>query len=78
MASKRTQRAIVLDWLRFRGSLTTRQAVTELNIMSLPKRIEELRNDGHAIRTTYRTSPNGSRYGVYSLVNDEEVTNAVC
>lgn len=32
---KQTDR--VLSWLRTRGELTTREAVTELNIMSLPK-----------------------------------------
>lgn len=70
MKNKRSQNAIVLDWLKNRGALTTRQAVTELNIMSLPKRIEELRHAGHDISTTYKTSPNGSRYGVYTLINN--------
>lgn len=51
------------------SSLTTRQAVIDLNIMCLPKRIEELRKDGVAIRTEYRTSANGKRYGVYSLAD---------
>ncbi|MBQ9691666.1 MAG: hypothetical protein IJV70_00745 [Clostridia bacterium] len=65
---KRTkQTEIVLSYLKTFGELTTRQAVVELNIMSLPKRIEELRNDGIPIATTYRTSANGKRYGVYKL-----------
>ena len=64
---KQTDR--VLSWLRTRGELTTREAVTELNIMSLPKRIEELRKSGVAIRTEYRTSANGAIYGVYSLAD---------
>ena len=68
MANK-TQRDRVLDWLRTHGELTTREAVLELNIMSLPKRIEELRKSGHAIRTDYRVTANGARYGVYSLVD---------
>lgn len=66
--TKKSQRDIVLSWLKKHGEITTRQAVTELNIMSLPKRIEELRKSGVPIRTTYRTSANGARYGVYSLV----------
>lgn len=65
--AKVTQTAKVLNWLRTRGELTTREAVTELNIMCLPKRIEELRKAGHAINMTYRTTPSGARYGVYSL-----------
>ena len=63
------QKDIVLSYLKTFGELTTRQAVMELNIMSLPKRIEELRRDGVAIATTYRTSPNGARYGVYTLAD---------
>ena len=31
--------------------------------------IEELRKDGVAIATTYRTSANGKRYGVYKLAD---------
>lgn len=67
MANKTKQTTIVLDWLQKRGELTTREAVTELNIMSLPRRIMELRRAGHEITMEYRTSPNGSRYGVYTL-----------
>lgn len=62
-----SQMEIVLDYLLTHGELTTRKAVTELNIMCLPKRIEELRKAGVAIETNYRTSPNGARYGVYTL-----------
>ena len=58
--ANRTQRDRVLDWLRTHGELTTREAVLELNIMSLPTRIE-------VIRMEYRTSSNGARYGVYTL-----------
>ena len=63
------QTDVVLSYLKKYGELTTREAVIELNIMCLPKRIEELRNSGIAIRTDYRTSANGKRYGVYTLVN---------
>ena len=70
MAKRITQNALVLDWLQRRGELTTRDAVIELNIMSLPKRIEELRRRGLNITTTYRTSSTGARYGVYTLQED--------
>ena len=43
------------------------EAVTELNVMSLTKRISELRRDGIGIKTEWRTSTNGAKYGVYSL-----------
>ena len=67
---KRTKQTdVVLGYLKTFGELTTREAVIELNIMCLPKRIEELRKSGVAIRTDYRTSANGKRYGVYSLVD---------
>lgn len=65
---KQTQRDRILDYLRKHGELTTREAVTVLNIMSAPKRIEELRKSGVAISTTYRTTPSGARYGVYKLI----------
>lgn len=64
---KQTQRDKVLSWLKTHGTLTTRQAVTELNIMSVPKRIEELRKMGYAISMDWRTTESGSRYGVYTL-----------
>ena len=66
---KPSQMEIVLDYLLTHGELTTRKAVTELNIMCLPKRIEELRKTGVAIETNFRTSPNGARYGVYTLAD---------
>lgn len=67
MGNKIKQTALVLHWLVEHGELTTREAVTELNIMSLPRRIKDLRGMGFDITTTYRTSPNGARYGVYTL-----------
>lgn len=67
---KRTKQTdVVLGYLKTFGELTTREAVIKLNIMCLPKRIEELRKSGVAIRTDYRTSANGKRYGVYTLAD---------
>lgn len=62
-----TQCERVLNWLETRGELTVRQAVTELNIMSLPVRIMELRNDGYNIELVHKRSRNGKRYGAYLL-----------
>ena len=71
MVPKRTQRDRVLAYLREHGTLTVREAVEVLNIMSAPKRIEELRKMGYAIPLEWAQTETGSRYGVYRL---EEVT----
>ncbi len=65
---KQTQRDKVLTWLKAHGTLTVREAVTELNIMSAPKRIEELRKMGYPIRMDWATTESGARYGVYRLM----------
>lgn len=67
MDKRQKQTAVVLDWLRNKGELTTMQAVIELGVMSLPRRIMELRRAGIEISMEYRTSASGKRYGVYSL-----------
>lgn len=66
--AKQTQRDKVLSWLKTHGTLTTREAVTELNIMSAAKRIEELRKMGYAIRMDWAKTESGARYGVYTLM----------
>ena len=70
MARTQTQRDKVLNYLRTRGGLTVREAMIELNINCLPKRIEELRKMGYPIKMTWISGKN-VRYGVYTL---EEVT----
>lgn len=65
-----TQRDKVLNYLKTRGGLTVRDAMLELNINCLPKRIEELRKEGYPIITEWVNGKN-ARYGVYRL---EEVT----
>lgn len=67
MIPKRTQRDRVLEYLKAHGTLSVREAVTELNIMSAPKRIEELRKMGYPISTDWKVTDTGSRYGVYTL-----------
>lgn len=64
---KQTQRDRVLTWLKAHGTLTVREAVAELNIMSAPKRIEELRKMGYQIRMDWVKAESGARYGVYTL-----------
>lgn len=67
MVPKRTQRDKILAYLKKNGTLTVREAIVELNIMSAPKRIEELRKEGHPITLDWARTPSGSRYGVYRL-----------
>lgn len=67
MGKKATQCAVVLNWLQTKGELTNRQAVVDLNIMALPRRVMELRDAGYNIDMTYRKSSTGARYGVYTL-----------
>lgn len=54
-----SQNEKVLSWLKVYGELTTIQAVEELHILSLPRRIKDLRQAGHDIQMNYRTSLNG-------------------
>ena len=44
-----TQKLQVLQFIRETGSITTRQAAVELGIMSLHRRLTDLRRDGHKI-----------------------------
>lgn len=71
MVPKRTQRDKILAYLKANKTLTVREAVEDLNIMSAPKRIQELRELGYPIAIDWVRTENGSRYGVYRL---EEVT----
>lgn len=68
----KNQRDKVLEWLRTRGELTSRDAFNELNIVCLPRRIKDLRSAGYAIQTVYRVSGSGKKYGVYTLIEQED------
>ena len=67
--NKETQKKKVLHYLDQHGSITTFEAVTELHIMSIAKRIEELRKDGYHIVTNY-VYVNGNRFGMYELLEE--------
>lgn len=64
--SRQTQRDRVLNYLETRGGLTVRDAMIELNINCLPKRIEELRKMGYSIKTEW-VHGHEAHYGVYKL-----------
>lgn len=65
---KKIQKDRVLDWLVNVGPLTVREAMTELDINSLPARIMDLRRDGYPIIRTWKVTKNGTKYGVYELI----------
>lgn len=71
MASKRIQRERVLAHLKKYGRLTVREAMVEMNIGCLAKRIQELREEGYPIKTdmVYKRD---TKYGVYKLEGNNE------
>lgn len=68
---KQTQKTRVVDWLREHGALTVREAVTELGIMALPRRVFELKREGVPIALEWKTTATGARYGVYRLIKED-------
>ena len=53
--SSASQKIRVLTWLMSKGSLTTLAARHELDVLHPAGRIKELREQGHAILTFWRT-----------------------
>ena len=43
----------IIDYMRARGSITTKEAMTELGVLRLASRIHELRSSGHNIGDVY-------------------------
>jgi hypothetical protein len=72
-----TQAKMALEYMRERGSITSLEAITELGIMSFPKRICELEQMGYLIKR--RTEMVTNRYGKrvlikrYSLIEEGAV-----
>lgn len=62
-----TQRETVLAYLIQGGGLSSFEAMTQLYIMDLPKRISELRADGYNISDRWEKTSNGKRYKRYFL-----------
>ncbi|MHB8744631.1 MAG: helix-turn-helix domain-containing protein [Sulfuricaulis sp.] len=57
----------IMRELKFGTVLTTYQAFTMLRIVSLPKRISELRRSGHKIKLGWKTISKRCRVRTYSL-----------
>ena len=63
-----TQHQKILKHLEKAGSITVREALVEYSIHSLPKRIQELRELGHAIVSKPKRHPiTGQKYVRYSF-----------
>lgn len=62
-----TQKETVLAYLTQGGGLSSYEAMTQLFIMDLPKRISELRADGYNIKDKWIKSANGKRYKFYYM-----------
>lgn len=66
-----TQADRVLEYLERNGSITSRDAILELGVIQLPRRIYDLRHRGVPIRRIWRRVPNRYgeqvRIGVYSV-----------
>lgn len=72
-----TQANMALEYMREHGSITSLEAITELGIMSFPKRICELEQMGYLIkkRSEMVTNRYGKRVMVkrYSLIEEGAV-----
>lgn len=62
-----TQNEAVLIFMAKHGSITARDAVTELGIYRLAARIADLKELGYPIKTTMRYDENGRRWAEYGL-----------
>ena len=56
-----TQHDRILRYMETHGSITSRDAFLDLGVVSLPRRILDLKRRGHSIRSEYASAPN--RYG---------------
>lgn len=72
--SRINQRKRILKYIRDFGSITTKDAFTELGVACLPKRISELKKEG--FRFDAKPEKGTNRYGEpvsynrYSLIDD--------
>lgn len=55
--------------MRTHDGITSWEAFESLNILSLPRRIKDLREQGHNIEMTWQKRPNGEKFGLYRLID---------
>lgn len=61
----------LLSYLRKHVDVTPLKAREELGIEHLPRRIKDLKEHGHEIRTTIKRGYAGKRYAHYSLTKEK-------
>ena len=66
---KPKQTTKVLEFMRTNDGITSWEAFQYLNIVCLPRRIKDLRNEGYNIDMTWQRRPNGEKFGLYRLVD---------
>ena len=62
-----TQKIEILTHLQQGKSISAAEAVTVYSCYRLAARINDLRRDGHEIKSVVKTDMNGKRYARYSL-----------
>lgn len=68
MSVKKTkQTKKVLDFMRRNDGITVWEAVYYLSVLSLARRIKDLKEEGYNITKIYKKTPNGQRYALYQL-----------
>ena len=61
----------IMKHLRTVGSISNLEAITQYNIMSLPRRIKDLKELGVVFITQHKKHPvTGQRYVRYHLINE--------
>lgn len=65
---KKIQTERVLEYMQTHDGITSWEAFESLNIISLPRRIKDLREQGHRIEMTWQKRPNGEKFGLYRLI----------
>ena len=69
MARRTKQTIRVLEFMQTHDGITSWEAFESLNILSLPRRIKDLREQGYNIEMTWQRRPNGEKFGLYRLVD---------
>lgn len=70
-----SQKEMILTHLREKGSITSLEAIGVYRIYRLQARIDELRDQGYAIKTEMHKDGTGKRYARYNLTTFKPKTN---
>lgn len=63
----KTQTAQILEHLKTKGSITQVEASALYKSRSLTRRITDIRQSGHNVKSEWKTDPTGQRYVRYHL-----------